>query len=95
MGKIKRTASKAKKQAQLVANKRTREFPQANNNIKRMKDSLKTAEKSARKKKTDYQKAFEKIQKADVFSYLTLINVRKGCSFGLTGKNPMIIFKLT
>jgi hypothetical protein len=42
-----------------------------------------------------YKKAFEKIQKADVFSYLTLINVRKGCSFGLTGKNPMIIFKLT
>lgn len=42
-----------------------------------------------------YKKAFEKIQKSDVFSYLALINVRKGCPFGLTGKNPMIIFKLT
>jgi len=42
-----------------------------------------------------YKKGFEKIKKSDIFSYLALTNIRTGCPFGLTGKNPMMIFKLT
>ena len=41
------------------------------------------------------QKGLTKIQKSDPMYYLTLINIRKGCPFGLTGNNPMIDFKLT
>lgn len=42
-----------------------------------------------------YKKAFGKISQSEWAHYLTLTNVREGCPFGLTGKNPMIIFKLT
>ena len=38
---------------------------------------------------------YGKIQKKDSMSYLSLINVRKGCPFGVTGSMPMIMFKLT
>jgi len=41
------------------------------------------------------KKGYDKIQKQDSMSYLALINVRKGCSFGVTGSAPMIMFKLT
>lgn len=41
------------------------------------------------------KKGYNKIQKYDSMSYLALVNVRKGCSFGLTGNQPMIIFKIT
>ncbi|MGB9002372.1 MAG: hypothetical protein WCC52_01010, partial [Nitrosotalea sp.] len=41
------------------------------------------------------RKGYEKIKKHDSLSYLALINIRKGCSFGLTGQNPIIHFKLT
>ena len=41
------------------------------------------------------RKCYDKIKKYDSMSYLTLINVRKGCPFGLTGQNPAIHFKLT
>lgn len=42
-----------------------------------------------------YKKGLNKIQKSNVTAYLTLVNIRKGCSFGLTGKNPNIMFKIT
>jgi len=41
------------------------------------------------------KKGYNKIQKKDSMSYLSLINIRKGCSFGVTGSAPMIMFKLT
>lgn len=41
------------------------------------------------------KKGYSKIQKQDSMSYLALINVRKGCPFGITGSAPMIMFKLT
>lgn len=41
------------------------------------------------------RKGYDKIKKSSSMSYLTLINVRKGCPFGLTGNNPSINFKLT
>ena len=41
------------------------------------------------------KKGYDKIQKKDSMSYLSLINVRKGCAFGITGRMPMIMFKLT
>jgi len=41
------------------------------------------------------KKGYNKIQKQDSMSYLALINVRKGCPFGVTGNAPMIMFKLT
>ena len=41
------------------------------------------------------KKGYDKIQKKDSMSYLSLINVREGCSFGVTGSMPMIMFKLT
>ena len=41
------------------------------------------------------KKGYGKIQKQDSMSYLALINVRKGCPFGVTGSAPMIMFKLT
>lgn len=42
-----------------------------------------------------YKKGFDKIQKSNVYAYVTLINVRKGCPFGITGKNPNILYKVT
>ena len=41
------------------------------------------------------KKGYDKIQKKDSMSYLSLINIREGCSFGVTGSMPMIMFKLT
>jgi len=41
------------------------------------------------------KKGYAKIQKKDSMSYLSLINIREGCSFGVTGSMPMIMFKLT
>jgi len=41
------------------------------------------------------KKGYDKIQKKDSMSYLSLINIRKGCPFGITGNMPMIMFKLT
>ena len=50
-------ASKAKRRATLVANKRKRELEKANNKIKSLKKAIRLAEKSAKKKKTTYQQA--------------------------------------
>lgn len=36
---------------------------------------------------------YEKIQEGKSMKYLVLNNVRKGCEFGVTGENPMLIFK--
>ncbi|QMU53781.1 MAG: hypothetical protein GKS07_01955 [Nitrosopumilus sp.] len=41
------------------------------------------------------KEGYDKIQKKDAISYLSIINVRKGCPFGVTGSMPMIMFKLT
>ena len=38
---------------------------------------------------TDY----EKIQEGKSMKYLVLNNIRKGCEFGVTGEDPMLIFK--
>ena len=42
-----------------------------------------------------YKKGFDQIQKSNIFAYVTLINVRKGCPFGITGKNPNIMYNIT
>ena len=36
---------------------------------------------------------YEKIQEGKSMKYLVLNNIRKGCEFGVTGENPMLIFK--
>jgi len=36
---------------------------------------------------------YEKIQEGKSMKYLVLNNIRKGCEFGVTGENPMMIFK--
>ena len=41
------------------------------------------------------KKGYGRIQKKDSMSYLSLINVKEGCPFGVTGEMPMIMFKLT
>jgi hypothetical protein len=40
-------------------------------------------------------KGYGHIMKLESMSYLALSNIRKGCSFGVTGKNPIMIFKVT
>ena len=36
---------------------------------------------------------YDKIQEGESMKYLVLNNIRKGCEFGVTGENPMLIFK--
>lgn len=40
-------------------------------------------------------KGYGDIMKLESMSYLALTNIRKGCPFGVTGKNPIMIFKVT
>lgn len=38
---------------------------------------------------------YSHIMKLESMSYLALTNIRKGCPFGVTGKNPIMTFKVT
>lgn len=39
------------------------------------------------------EEGYDKIQEGKSMKYLVLNNVRKGCEFGVTGKEPMLVFK--